>query len=200
MAHATPLETLLSELEALGERHDRGVTAPEERLRNITRDTGEFLSVLVRATGARRLLEIGTSNGYSTLWLAEAARAVGGRVTSVEQDAGRRSMALEHFARAGLEEVIESLHAEAGRVLDREAPASRDLVFLDADRSRYVDWWPTLREVLAPGGLLIVDNARSHAEELAPFLALLEADAEFTTSLVPVGKGEFLATRAPAPA
>ncbi|GEK73822.1 O-methyltransferase [Halomonas halophila] len=200
MEHATPFGALLAELESLGEHHDRSVTTPDERLRNITRDTGEFLAVLVRATGARRILEIGTSNGYSTLWLAEAARALGGRVTTVEWAAGRWSMAGEHFARAGLADVIESLHAEAGRVLDREAPASRDLVFLDADRERYVDWWPVVRETLAPGGLLVVDNATSHADELAPFIDLVEADDDFTTSLVPVGKGEFLATRTPASA
>ena len=161
---------------------------------------GKFLHLLTRIAGARRILEIGTSNGYSTLWLAEAARALGGRVTTVEWAAGRWGMAGEHFARAGLAHVIESLHAEAGRVLDREAPASRDLVFLDADRARYVDWWPVVRETLAPGGLLVVDNATSHADELAPFIDLVEADDDFTTSLVPVGKGEFLATRTPAAA
>ena len=69
---------------------------------NITRDTGEFLAVLVRATLARRVLEIGTSNGYSTLWLASAARAIGGSVTTVEQSDYKVGLASANFARSGL--------------------------------------------------------------------------------------------------
>jgi predicted O-methyltransferase YrrM len=69
---------------------------------NITRDTGEFLSALVRATLARRVLEIGTSNGYSTLWLAEAAKAIGGTVTTVEFSEYKAGLAAANFSRSGL--------------------------------------------------------------------------------------------------
>ena len=78
------LQVLLSELERFGEANDGATAERPRRMLNITRDTGEFLSVLVQATSARRVLEIGTSNGYSTLWLARAARATGGAVTTVE--------------------------------------------------------------------------------------------------------------------
>ena len=70
-----------------------------------------------------------------------------------------------------------------------------DLVFLDSERQEYPRWWPNLRRVLRPGGLLVVDNATSHPEQMAPFVALVDADTEFSTSLVPVGNGEFLAVR-----
>jgi predicted O-methyltransferase YrrM len=70
---------LLSELEQFGEDNDRRYHDRPHRMLNITRDTGQLRSVLVRAVGARRVLEIGTSNGYSTLWLAEAARSIGGK-------------------------------------------------------------------------------------------------------------------------
>ena len=73
---------------------------------NVTRDTGEFLAVLVRATLARRVLEIGTSNGYSTLWLAEAAIAIGGGVTTVELGEYKCSLAAANFARSGLASYI----------------------------------------------------------------------------------------------
>jgi predicted O-methyltransferase YrrM len=69
-------------------------------------------------------------------------------------------------------------------------------VFLDSERGEYPGWWRDLRRVLRPGGLLVVDNATSHAAELAPFVALVAGDPEFVTSLVPVGNGEFLAVRA----
>ena len=82
-----PLEGLLAELEEFGKTNDGSTTERPRRMLNITRDTGEFLAVLVRATLAQRVLEIGTSNGYSTLWLADAARAIGGSVTTVELSA-----------------------------------------------------------------------------------------------------------------
>ena len=70
------LQSFMAELEQFGTANDSAMTERPRRMLNITRDTGEFLAVLVRATVARRVLEIGTSNGYSTLWLADAARAI----------------------------------------------------------------------------------------------------------------------------
>ena len=81
----TSLQVLLSELERFGQANDNATVERPRRMLNITRDTGEFLSVLVQATLARRVLEIGTSNGYSTLWLASATRATGGAVTTARR-------------------------------------------------------------------------------------------------------------------
>jgi len=189
------LEDLKSELERFGEANDGATSERSRRMLNITRGTGEFLSVLVRATRAREVLEIGTSNGYSTLWLAEAAMATGGSVTTVELSEYKLAMASATFARAGLGPVISLLHEDAGRVLQRSGDGAFDFIFLDAERSEYPGWWPQLRRVLRPGGLLVVDNAISHLEQMAPLAALVKADALFATSLVPVGNGEFLAVK-----
>ncbi|HSD55370.1 MAG TPA: O-methyltransferase [Burkholderiales bacterium] len=190
------LEALKTELERLGAAND-GVTAERSRrMLNITRDTGEFLSVLVRATLARRVLEIGTSNGYSALWLAEAAKAIGGAVTTVEFSEYKVGLAAANLARSGLAPYITLVHDDAGRLLARSEPSAFDFVFLDSERSEYPGWWPQLRRVLRPGGLVVVDNAVSHAEQMAPFVALVNADPLFATSLVPVGNGEFLAVKA----
>jgi predicted O-methyltransferase YrrM len=191
-----PLDALLAELEELGKTNDRAHADRTRRMLNITRDTGELLAVLVRAAVARRVLEIGTSNGYSTLWLASAARAIGGAVTTVELSEYKVGLATANFARSGLASHITLLHEDAGRVLRRSADGAFDLVFLDSERPEYPGWWPDLKRVLRPGGLLVVDNATSHAAEMAPFVALVTADAAFVTSLVPVGNGEFLAVKA----
>jgi predicted O-methyltransferase YrrM len=190
------LNDLLRELERFGEANDAQNSERPRRMNNITRDTGEFLSVLVLATRARRVLEIGTSNGYSTLWLASAARAIGGAVTTVELADYKVGLARENFGRSELEPSITLVQDDAGRVLERTADASQDLIFLDSDRSRYADWWPAINRVLRPSGLLVVDNATSHPDEVAPLVGLITADADYRTSRVPVGKGEILAVKA----
>jgi predicted O-methyltransferase YrrM len=188
-------EILLTELEHFGKENDRATIERSRRMLNITRDTGEFLAVLVRATSARRILELGSSNGYSTLWLASAARAIGGTVTSVELADYKISLARQNLARSGIASHVILLHEDGADVLERSPDGAFDFVFLDAERSEYSSWWPDLKRVLRPGGLLVVDNATSHAEEMASFARLLTADPSFITSLVPVGNGELLAVK-----
>lgn len=190
-----PLKELLTELEQFGQQNDAAISERPRRMLNITRDTGEFLSVLVQATNAQRVLEIGTSNGYSTLWLAQALQRIGGRVTTVELSEFKLEMAARNFERSGLSGFITQHQGEAGCLLERLEDACFELVFLDSKRSDYVQWWPNIQRVLRKGGLLVVDNATSHADEMADFMALVSADPDFTTCTVPVGNGEFLATR-----
>lgn len=191
----TSLKALLKELENFGVSHDAAPDNRTRRLLNITHDTGEFLAVLVRAMGARRVLEIGTSNGYSTLWLADAARAINGSVTTVEMSSAKVAMARENFARAALQDRIVQVEGQADDFLASSADESFDLVFLDAERGAYLGWLAQIERILRPGGLVVVDNATSHAQELAPFMQALRCSSDWSTSLVPVGKGEFLATR-----
>ncbi|AYZ72351.1 TPA: O-methyltransferase [Stenotrophomonas maltophilia] len=192
---ALELSELKNELAHFGAENDAREVERGRRMLNITPDTGEFLAVLVRFGTARRVLEIGTSNGYSTLWLAEAAAAINGHVTTLEYAEDKAAMARDTFARSGLADRITLVHDDAGPWLAQAADASIDLLFLDSDRGQYAGWWPQLRRVLRPGGLLVVDNATSHAGEMEPLRTLLESDANFSTSLVPVGNGELLAVR-----
>jgi predicted O-methyltransferase YrrM len=193
---AISLEELLHELEEFGKANDTATTDRTRRMLNITRDTGEFLALLVRAIGAQRVLEVGTSNGYSTLWLAQAAKAIDGVVTTIEQSAYKIELAAENFARAGLAPHIQLVHAEAGAFIKQCAPEAFDLVFLDSERSEYIGWWPSVRAILRVGGLLVADNATSHAREMQPLMAMVKTDVSFITSLVPMGNGEFLALKA----
>src|SRR5471032_2595546 len=94
------LHTLLRELEQFGSDNDDSHTERGERMLNITRDTGELLAVLVKARAARHILEIGTSNGYSTLWLAQATAPLGGLVTTVEFSDFKFDLAKANFARS----------------------------------------------------------------------------------------------------
>jgi predicted O-methyltransferase YrrM len=189
------LQTLITNLEQFGEQNDKDTPERRRRMRNITHETGEFLAVLVRAIHPKKILEIGTSNGYSTLWLADAVRTVGGTVTTVELSEYKFKLARENFARSGLESWIQQVRSEGGNALENTAESAYDMIFLDSDRNQYVIWWADLQRILKPGGLLVVDNATSHAEEMQPFVDVVKADIHFTTDLVPVGKGEFLAVK-----
>lgn len=189
------LQALLIELEQFGEHNDATISDRPRRMLNITRDTGEFLAVLVQATNAQRVLEIGTSNGYSTLWLAQAAQQISGHVTTVEQSEFKLEMAAKNFERSGMANVITQRQGDAGALLEAMSDTCFDLIFLDSKRSEYFQWWPNIKRVLKKGGLLVVDNAISHADEMEAFIERVKNDPDFTTCTVPVGKGEFLATR-----
>ncbi len=193
----TQLAALLAELETFGNEHDERATNRKERMLNITPDTGEFLTVLIRATRARRVLEIGTSNGYSTLWLVHAVQPLNGHITTLEIAPQKAAMAQANFARAGFEAWITSHVTDAGAFLQQEPAASWDLIFLDAERVHYTGYWADLQRVLKPGCLLVVDNAVSHAPEVADFVAMVKQTPGYTTSLVPVGKGEFVVFKEP---
>jgi predicted O-methyltransferase YrrM len=185
-------QAFLDELYAHGRAHDEQRADRLQRLRNVEPETAELLGVLVRALGAERVLEIGTSNGYSTIWLADAAEAVGGSVLSLEIEAERTAQAADNLVQAGVDGFVELRTADAGEALAGFGEESFDLVFLDAERPQYVSYWPDLVRVLRPRGLLVVDNCLSHAKELVEFSELVYAAEGITSTLVTVGAGVLL--------
>src|ERR1700690_602612 len=127
-------------------------TTQSQRLRAITPDVGQFLLTLALAVGARRIVEVGTSSGYSTLWLALAAQRTGGRVTTFEIDTNKVALAARTFADAGVADVVEMRLEEAAvglRAFARDA----DLVFIDAEKRDYEAYLHLAVAALRPGGL-----------------------------------------------
>jgi predicted O-methyltransferase YrrM len=169
-----------------------------KRWRNVEPETAQMLAVLVRAKQARRLLEIGTSNGYSTIWLGDAAQATGGTLVTLEIEPARTALARDNVARAGLQKTVELRTEDAAHALPGFSDEAFDFVFLDAERDAYVAYWPDLVRVLAPAGLLAVDNVISHPDEVADFRALVDADDRVAQALVPIGAGVLLVVRPPA--
>ncbi|MGX6449507.1 O-methyltransferase [Patulibacter sp. S7RM1-6] len=189
------LRELLRELHRLGRAHDAGRRDRRDRLRNLEPDTGALLHLLVRTTGARRVLEVGTSNGYSALWLGDAVRANGGRLETVDVDATRLAAARENVARAGLDGTVAVREDDGGTALAAAGAGAYDLVFLDAERGAYAAWWPDLRRAVRSGGLIAADNAISHAHEFTAFRTLLRRDPGIVEALDATGAGLLLATR-----
>lgn len=189
------IDQLLKQLEKFGVEHDRTKTKREERFRNISRDMGQFLFTIVKGCNKKRMLEIGTSNGFSTLWLANAGKEQGGTVTTVELSSERIAQALENFKLANFINQIDIHHQEAGAFLEAQPHHSFDFIFLDAERTQYVWWWENIKRILMPNGLMVVDNAISHAEELQSFFRLIKEDEEFEDILVPLGTGAYVARK-----
>jgi predicted O-methyltransferase YrrM len=189
------LVSLLDELHRHGVEHDAGKTDRLERLRNLEPETAALLALLVRATGARHVLELGTSNGYSTVWLADAVAANSGNLTSVELDPERTTQAAQNLERAGLRAVVDLRIQDAADTLRQSEDEEWDMIFLDAERPAYTDYWPDLVRTLRPRGVLAVDNVLSHAAEVAEFRELVSDDERFSEALSPTGAGALLVVR-----
>jgi predicted O-methyltransferase YrrM len=186
------LNALLKELEDFGAENDARAGDHTRKMLNITHETGEFLALLIRAIKARRILEIGTSNGYSTLWLAYAIQHVGGQIDTIERSPFKAELARRNFERAGLAPLIKLHLTEADRFFEEQSNRSYDFVFLDADRGEYVRWWAVLQRIVTPGDLIVVDNIVSHPNELRDFIERVRASPGCMTSINPVGKGELI--------
>jgi predicted O-methyltransferase YrrM len=186
----------VDELYAVSYAHDQERADRLKRFRNVEPPTAELLGVLIRGCRSQRILELGTSNGYSTIWLADAAEATGGIIVTVDLDAARVEMASENVRDAGLERVVDLRVEDAGRVLSESGDGAWDFVFLDAERPAYVPYVPELVRVLRGGGILAVDNVISHDHELVEFTAVIEGELALTQTVVPVGAGLRLGVRA----
>lgn len=188
-----PLPDFLDGLYRSGRDHDAPLTDRLARLRNMTPDAAALIARLIRATEAGSVLEIGSSNGYSAIWFAEATAAVGGRFTTVEIDPERAAAARRNLELAGVAGTV--LEADGGEVLAELPQGSHDLIVLDAERPAYPGYWPDLVRVLRPGGVIAVDNSVSHADEVAPFRELAESHPAFRVALHEVGDGVLTAVR-----
>jgi predicted O-methyltransferase YrrM len=185
---------LLDRLARFGEDNDARETARPRRMLNITRDTGRLLWILVAAAGATRILEVGTSNAFSTIWLADAARATAGRVTTLELNPDKIALARDNLAEAELTGFVEIIEGKAADTLTR-LPGPFDLVFLDADRPSYLTYLELVVPKLRAGGLLVADNVTSHASELQDYLARVKSHPRLFSVTVPIGNGEEIAVK-----
>jgi predicted O-methyltransferase YrrM len=184
---------LAAAIHAAAAEHDAAQADRLDRYRILEPETAELLALLVRATGALRVLEVGTSIGYSTLWLADAAEAVGGELYSVELDQERSDRARANLDRGGLRAAL--IVGDGGVMLRSSSDEYWDLIFLDAERPAYAGYWPDVLRSLAPGGLVAVDNVISHAAQVEELLGIMASEPAVTSTQVPIGAGLQLAVK-----
>ncbi len=180
-------------LEELDQQDRTDGTPRSRRLRQINRATGEFLAILAVNAPAGELIEIGTSAGYSTLWLALAARERQQKVKTFEIDPEKIALAQETFHLAGLEEYIEIISGNFMQTGVSLAPIS--FCFLDAEKELYEPCFQLVAPKLVTNGLLVADNAIDQYEGIKPMINAALADERFDCITVPIGNGEFICRR-----
>jgi predicted O-methyltransferase YrrM len=186
------VRVMLTRLEEEDAAERAAGVARELRSRQVTPATGRFLFTVVAPQAAVEILEIGGSRGYSAIWLASAARILGGTVVSLESDPAKCEAWRANIEEAGLAEWAELVDGDAFETL----PAIEDVfdvVFLDAEKEDYEALFGLARRKLEPGALVIADNVLSH-EELHPYSAARQADPSLVSVTVPLDRGLELST------
>jgi caffeoyl-CoA O-methyltransferase len=183
--------TILQRMKYLEEldRKDRLDDTPRlQRLRQIPPETGRFLAILASMAPEGEFIEIGTSAGYSTLWLVLVARESGRKIVTFETMKEKVKIAKEAFRFAKVENDVELIEGDALKYLDNYKKIS--FCFLDAEKESYGDFYEKIISNLVTGGLLVADNVISHRETLQSFVDNAENDPRVDSLVVPIGKGE----------
>ena len=192
--HDADMRAFLSKLYASGQDNDSQQMERGKKMLNLEPETAQFLNILLRSSRRTRVLEIGTSNGYSTTWLAWAASLTGGHVTSIDRDAQKQAQADANLRHVGLRELVDLRCGDATEIV-ASLPGPFDCVFFDADRYSAPAQLSLLIPRLTPDVLLLADNVLSHPEEIAGYLQALEALPQFDRMVIPIGKGLSMAYR-----
>lgn len=172
-SESVPMDKVLSQLDAIAREY---VTVPKQE--------GQFLNLLVKITQARRVLEVGTSYGYATIWLALALAETGGQLTTLEILPERVELAKRHIAEAGLSRRVTFHQGDAHEIVPTLA-GPFDLAYLDADKGGQVDYFHKLfPKKLPPGSLLVAHNALLLADKMKAYLELVRQHPEFDTLMV----------------
>lgn len=165
-----------------------------KRYRNIEPESAQYLAMQVRIQQSKKILEIGTSTGYSTLWLAEAAKHTGAMITTLEIDPKRTDQAKKYAQEFELDSSIQFWVGDAQAFLET-ATEQYDFILLDAERDAYLNYWTYLQKILHPnGGVLIVDNVISHSAEVKSLIKTIKNDARFMSTTLSLGAGLLIVT------
>jgi predicted O-methyltransferase YrrM len=192
-----------------GDREDRNRYVAETELKEfipvVDDDVARLLKLLLHLVRPSRVLEIGTSIGYSTTSMARVVRDYGGKITTVELDERVAEQARANFERSGVSDCIELLVGDACKLLPQLEP-DFDFIFLDVDKRLYAKLLSTCTGLLRPGGLLAAEDTLFPVIDLDPkwhhliapideFNRLVCAQAELVSTVLPIGHGVTIAVK-----
>lgn len=179
---------VITQLEAR-DRQERALGLPgSQRIQALHPDSARLLYITALAAKATAIMEVGTNRGYSTLWLALAAKKNGGKVTTCELDPAKAKEARAYFEQAGLAQAIEVCVGDAGEIL-RQQTGPIDLLFIDAVKEDYKTYLETAYSRITPGGLIVADNVLSHSEQLLDYTTYVQNHPRLESATINIGRG-----------
>jgi caffeoyl-CoA O-methyltransferase len=195
MFHDIPdaIKKRMTYLENLDRQH-RSENAPSHiRLKQVPRETGKFLAVMASLAPKGTYLEIGTSGGYSAMWLSLACRHAGTKLVTFEVSEEKVALARETFHLAGIEDVVKLIHGDARKYLDEYKDIA--FCFLDAEKELYAECYDKMVPNMLKGGILVADNIISHKEILEKMVDRASCDQRVDALVVPIGSGELVCVK-----
>lgn len=178
----TKLQSILQQLEETS-----------EDFWNISHQTGNFISMLIKVMKAQNVLELGTSNGYSGLWIADALKSTGGHLTTIEFWEKRQCLARKYMAECGLSDYVTFKIGQAYDVIKNEIHEEFDLVFIDANKQEYLSFFEAVHPLLKKGGVILADNITSHAKKVQPFVEAISSHEEYQVQILDLPDGLLMA-------
>ncbi len=159
---------------------------------NIPRETGQFLNLLIKECKYKTVLEIGTSNGYSGIWLAEALKSTKGRLYTIESHKkARYYLAQKNFKESELSKCITQILGHAPQIIP-PTPRYFDMAFFDATKEEYLSYFNAIKNRIKKGGVIAADNVCSHRNQLQDFLKKIKSDKNWLSFELPLGGGLLL--------
>ena len=163
---------------------------------NISRETGIYIHKLIKDKNIKSVLEIGTSNGYSGLWITKALKATGGKLTTIEYFDKRQSIAVENFKKCGVIDIVRTLQGSAIKILSALSRDEKfDFVFIDANKSEYVDYFELIKPHLTENAVIVADNITTHPEKVQSFIDAVSADSIFQYEILNIPGGLLIANK-----
>jgi len=183
----------MRELEQMDSTERREGAAHFERLRQVPSETGRLLTVVAASAPEGAYVEIGTSGGYSGLWISLACRELGRPLTTFELAEPKVALATETFRKAGVDDLVTIVPGDARDHLGGQSGVS--FCFLDTEKALYEECYEAVVPNMVSGGILVADNVISHAGDLSGFLDRAESDERVDSLVMPVGSGVLLARK-----
>ncbi len=161
---------------------------------NVSHQTGNFISMLIKATGTKNVLELGTSNGYSGLWISDALQYTNGHLTTIEFWEKRQCLARDYIAKCGLSDYVTFKIGQAYDIITTELQNEQyDLVFIDANKQEYIKFFEAVHPLLKKGGIILADNITSHAKKVQPFVDAISNHPEYQVQILDLPDGLLMA-------
>lgn len=165
-----------------------------EEFWNISRQTGNFISMLIKVANIKNVLELGTSNGYSSIWIAEALKYTQGHLTTIEFWEKRQCLAREYISKCDLSDYVTFKIGQAIDVINSELQTEcYDMVFMDANKGEYLSLYKAFDPLVKKGGIVLADNITSHFKKVELFVKEISNNKEYQTQVLDLPDGLLMA-------